>query len=359
MALTQHDHSADPVRAYLDRGLRNYWYPVAPSWQVGNAPIGVTRLSEQIVLWRDQNGKVHALEDRCPHRGARLSLGWNLGDRVACWYHGVEIDGGGTVQKVPAVASCAIEGKKCVKSYPVEERAGAIFLWFGDAANPEPQPLVLPEELSDDTQYSHFLCMSNWECNYQYAIDNVMDPMHGAYLHAVSHSMAEGDKQAEMRVRQTETGLVFEKVGQRDVNFDWVEFGETGAIWMRLEIPYRKKFGPGGNFGIIGFATPIDEHHCQAYFWRTRKVTGWERDAWRFLYRNRLEGLHWAVLEQDRYVLENLAPAARDHETLYQHDLGMSRVRRLMRQRAQQHLDALAALKAPQAGAAAGAQSHA
>ena len=52
----------------LDTGLRNLWYPIVPSWQVGNAPIGITRLGERIVLWRDAEGKVHALEDRCPHR---------------------------------------------------------------------------------------------------------------------------------------------------------------------------------------------------------------------------------------------------------------------------------------------------
>jgi hypothetical protein len=173
-----------------------------------------------------------------------------------------------------------------------------------------------------------------------------MDPMHGAYLHATSHSMAEGDKQADMRVRKTETGLMFEKVGQRDVNFDWVELGETGTLWMRLAIPYKKKFGPGGNFGIIGFATPVDGDNCQVYFWRTRKVSGWQRDAWRFLYRNRLEGLHWAVLEQDRYVLESMAPNARNHEFLYQHDVGMTRVRRMLRQRAQQDFAALEAHRA-------------
>jgi phenylpropionate dioxygenase-like ring-hydroxylating dioxygenase large terminal subunit len=248
-----------------------------------------------------------------------------------------------------------------VKSYPVEERAGAIFLWFGDDAHKEPAPLVLPEELVGE-EYASFLCMSNWKCNYQYAIDNVMDPMHGAYLHATSHSMAEGDKQADMRVRKTDTGLMFEKVGQRDVNFDWVELGETGCLWMRLAIPYKKKFGPGGNFGIIGFAVPVDENNCQVYFWRTRKVSGWQRDAWRFLYRNRLEGLHWDVLEQDRYVLESMAPNARKHEFLYQHDVGMTRVRRMLRQRAQQDFEALVAHRAQaataEAGAAAG-HSHA
>jgi phenylpropionate dioxygenase-like ring-hydroxylating dioxygenase large terminal subunit len=201
--------AADPIRAYLDRGIKNYWYPVAPSWQVGDAPIGITRLGEQIVLWRDKNGQVNALEDRCPHRGARLSLGWNLGNRVACWYHGIEVDGSGTVQSVPAVSACPLEGQTCVKSYPAQEHAGAIFLWFGDEAHKEPAPLQLPEELVGE-EYASFLCMSHWKCNYQYAIDNVMDPMHGAYLHATSHSMAEGDKQADMRVRKTDTGLMFE-----------------------------------------------------------------------------------------------------------------------------------------------------
>ncbi len=327
----------------LATGARDLWYPVLPSWQLQQAPIGITRLDERIVVWRDAEGAVHALQDRCPHRGARLSLGWNLGDRLACWYHGVQVDGGGTVRAVPASANCPLEGKTCVKSYPAKEVAGAIFLWFGlealagappgvSSATP-PAALQLPDELVSD-EYAHFLCMANWRTSYRYAIDNVMDPMHGAYLHAASHSMAEGDKRSEMRVRKTASGLVFEKVGQRGVNFDWVELGESGCLWLRLTIPYQTKYGPGGSFGIVGFATPVDETHCQVYFWRTRKVQGWQRDVWRFLYRNRLEGLHWQVLEQDRLVLEAMAPDAREHEFLYEHDVGLARVRRMLEKRA-------------------------
>ena len=77
------DNAGDSARSILATGLRDLWYPVAPSWKVRNAPIGITRLGERIVLWRDGDGMAHALEDRCPHRGARLSLGWNLGDRLA------------------------------------------------------------------------------------------------------------------------------------------------------------------------------------------------------------------------------------------------------------------------------------
>lgn len=333
------------VETRLNLGLLNVWHPVLPSWGVSDAPVGITRLGQNIVVWRDRDGAVHALEDRCPHRGARLSMGWNLGDRVACWYHGIEVDGSGTVGKVPAIANCPLEGQACVKSYPVQERNGAIFLFFGDGSGAEPCALDLPEQLTSP-DWSSFLCVSHWTVNYRYAIDNVMDPMHGAYLHATSHSMAEGDKSAQMQLRKTDSGLMFEKVGQRDVNFDWVEWGESGCYWMRLAIPYQKRFGPGGSFGIVGFATPMDAENTLVFFWRTRKVEGWQRGVWRFLYRNRLEGLHWAVLEQDRVVLESMAPDAREKEFLYQHDVGMAQVRRRMEREARRQVEAMMAKEA-------------
>jgi len=335
----------------INRGLRNLWYPIAPSWQVGERPIGITRLGENMAVWRDTDGTAHAIEDRCPHRGARLSLGWNLGDRLACWYHGVEIDHTGEVKSVPAVDRCPMEGTKPVASYPIKEINGAVFAYFGDAAHPEPVDLNPPEEIANTDEYGAMLCTAIWRCNYRYAIDNVMDPMHGAYLHAMSHSMAEGDKQAKMKVSKTPHGLMFEKESQRDVNFDWVEFAETGAHFLRLAIPYRKSAGPGGLFGIVGCVTPINETTCQVYFWRNRRVSGWERDVWRFMYRNRLEGLHWDVLEQDRQVLENMAPQAREREFLYQHDTGMARLRRTLEREAKAQREALVAHETTRAAA--------
>jgi phenylpropionate dioxygenase-like ring-hydroxylating dioxygenase large terminal subunit len=328
------------INKRVNFGLLNLWHPVLPSWGVSNDPVGISRLSENIALWRDDQGLVHAVEDRCPHRGARLSLGWNLGDRLACWYHGIEIKGDGIVADVPAIKDCPMKGKKMVRSYPVKEIQNAIFLYFGDEDNPEPPKLDLPDELVGEG-YSNFLCTAMWNCNYRYAIDNVMDPMHGAYLHAISHSMALGDKTAEMQIVESEDGVIFEKIGQRDVNFDWAEVGETGALWMRLSIPYRKSAGPGGSFYIVGFATPVDENHCQVFFWRTRKVEGWQKNIWRFMYRNRLEKLHWDVLEQDRKILQDMAPNARDNELLYEHDQGLAAVRKILKQKAEGQLRSL------------------
>ena len=334
--------SNEAVQELLDLGPRNRWYPVAPSWMVKDEPVGLTRLGERVALWRDKDGTAHMIEDRCPHRGARLSMGWNLGDRIACWYHGVEVDHTGTVKDVPAVESCPLVGEKAVKSYPCFEHMGGIFAWFGDALHEEPAEFEMPEEFTSE-EWDGLLCTAHWKCNWQYAVDNVMDPMHGAYLHAQSHSMAEGDKTAKMQIRQTDHGLIFEKVGQRGINFDWIQFEDTGAFWMRLALPYRNDAGPGGQFGIVGFVTPIDKDSCRVFFWRTRKCKGWERDTWRFMYKNRLETLHWDVLEQDRLVLEAMAPDARNHEFLYQHDTGLARIRRFMRGIAEEQLAALAA----------------
>ena len=350
--MTVNTVTEEAIKARVALGPLNRWWPVVASWMVTDTPLGLTRLGEKIVLWRDKDGSVHCVEDRCPHRGARLSMGWNLGDRIACWYHGVEVGGDGVVKDVPAVGECPLVGEKCIKSYPVFEHMGGIFAWFGDELHEEAGEFDMPEEFVSD-EWGAMLCTAHWNCNWTYAVDNVMDPMHGAYLHAVSHSMAEGDLEAKMQIDKTDTGFIFGKSDQRDVNFDWIEWADTGAFWLRVSpLPYRQAAGPGGNFGIIGFVTPIDEENCRVFFWRTRKVQGWQRDAWKFMYRHKLETLHWDVLEQDRVVLSGMEPDARDHEFLYQHDTGLARTRRELAKEAEKQLNAVAAAENAHAAAA-------
>ena len=91
---------------------------------------------------------------------------------------------------------------------------------------------------------------------------------------------------------------------------------------------------------IVGFVTPIDEGRCKVFFWRLRKVQGAEREAWRFLYRAKLEPRHWHVLEQDRLMLEGMTPDAGKRDMLYQHDLGVSRIRQILLKAADEQLRA-------------------
>jgi phenylpropionate dioxygenase-like ring-hydroxylating dioxygenase large terminal subunit len=332
--------SSDEIDDLIRRGIRNRWYAICPSSFVAETPIAMWRAGEVLVVWRDAHGVVHVQEDRCPHRGAPLSLGNNLGDRIRCIYHGVEIGSDGTVLSVPGSPGCALEGRKALRTFPAVECADAVFSWFGDELHSEPAPFRPPVQLAGD-EYSAFLCYSEWNAPFRFVVENSLDPAHGAFLHRVSHSMSQGDEEADFTVRDTEHGFIVEKTTQHDVNFDWAEMVDDGAIFLRLEIPYGKYAGPGGTFGIIGCVTPVDDENCAIFFWRVRRVQGWQRDVWRFLFRTSLEGKHWAVLEQDRALLEAYAPDADRSEHLYRHDLGIARYRKHVRHQAKAQLEAL------------------
>lgn len=330
---------ADPVERRLAEGLKDLWFPICPSGFVTGRPLSLRRLAHKLVLWRDDAGGLHALEDHCPHRGAALSQGSVRGDRITCGYHGLQVRSDGTVTRVPASPGCRLEGQQAATAFHVTERQGFVFLYNHAKVVAKPPPLRLPEQL-DSPDWEAFPCYAEWRCDYRYIQDNVMDPMHGAFVHRQSHSMFAGAQRAAFQLRDTAHGFIFEKKDQQDRNFDWVEFGDTGWHWQRLSIPYPPTAGPGGHFFIIGSFTPIGPQLSAVVHWRCRRVAGWQRDLWRFLFRNRLEERHWAVLEQDRALLEAMDPQARNREILYDHDAGLVRLRRYLRSRAQSQLQA-------------------
>lgn len=338
----------DRVDEYVSRGVRGFWVPVAKSVQVkGDAPTARRIMGENLVMWRDKAGKVHCVEDFCPHRGAKLSLGMVQKDgHVACRYHGVAVDGTGTVASVPAMPDCALEGRKALQAYETAECADAIFIYMPSADRPDAPPFEPPVELAGD-DWATMLCMTRWDCNYRFALDNAGDPMHASYLHADSFTLAYGAKQDTMKLERTEKGFKIERVGQQGVNLDWTEVVmDEGITYYRLDIPYPDGAGPGGPFRIVGMSVAIDEHQSHNFFWRCRQVTGLERESWRFLYRAFLEDRHWFVLEQDREMLESIPDDARRREMLYQHDIGVSRMRQMLVRRAKEHFKALDAAEA-------------
>ena len=326
----------------LATGLRNRWYGILPLDHVGDRPMLVKRWGMDLVLWRDRAGALHLQEDRCPHRGIPLSIARHDGDRLTCIYHGAEIGGDGTLLALPGCPDSDLVGTKAVRSFPLRIHCNTLYAWYGDALHAEPEDFVLPERLTSP-DYEAFLAYAEWKAPYRFLIDNNMDPMHGTFLHQSSHSMSQGKREAEFELTDTNTGFLFRKKDQASVNFDWSEWYDNSMQAVFLEIPYPATGGPGGNFGIVFHVTPIDETTSACFFWRHRKVSGWQREVWKFLYRNRLEERHWHVLEQDRLVSERMSPRADENEYLYSHDIGLSKVHRLMAQEAERQAKALKA----------------
>jgi phenylpropionate dioxygenase-like ring-hydroxylating dioxygenase large terminal subunit len=329
-------HRPTSVDDLLETGLLDHWYMVAPAADVSDRPLALKRLGRNLVLWRDGDGKVNVVEDYCPHRGAPLSLGYVCDGFITCAYHGVQVDGAGIIRSTPPTPTAPFIGQKALQAYSVCERHGAIWVYFAsvgaDAAPPEP---VFPEEVSSP-EWSSFLFTTTWKTNWQVALDNRLDPIHGSFLHTNTFTLGQGRKDAELKMARTPQGFETSRTNQRGVNIDWHEVMHfpDNILWVRTQIPYP--YNVGGNFfRINSHPTPIDRDHTFVWFYRSSKVSGWRRDMWRFLYRNRLEARSLEVVEQDRAVLEAIPLDARRRELLLQTDVAVVRMRRLIRELAE------------------------
>jgi phenylpropionate dioxygenase-like ring-hydroxylating dioxygenase large terminal subunit len=174
-----------PLYEAADLGFRHYWYPALLSRHLGKKPQAIKMLGEDLVFVRAQ-GKPHALLDRCAHRGMLLSEGKCLTDgTITCPYHGWTFDvaDGRLVAALTDGPDSDVVGKrgKEVRSYPVEERNGIIYVYLGDA-NPPPLEEDVPEEVLNP-EYAFEAVVAVWDCDWRSAIENGLDAAHAAYVH--------------------------------------------------------------------------------------------------------------------------------------------------------------------------------
>lgn len=292
-------------------GLRDRWYLLCTADELGEQPIGMRVLGEDLVLWRDGAGVPRLMTDYCPHRGARLSLGDVVEGQLQCWYHSWRFDGEGQCRSVPTQGgACRLQERTTVSpTYPAADRAGFIWGWIGES---EAAPLDLPYEF-EDPGYSVFPETVTWSTNWLLALENLADVMHAPFLHQRSLTLSKGIAEDRVRVKETDDGFRVERKSQQGVNFDWAEIGTGPLLYVRLDIPYPSSWaaGPGPALRILSFATPIDDGRTVLHFPRFRKVQGWQRLVWRALYRLRLRGTHLHVLNQDKTILESLGTLER------------------------------------------------
>lgn len=170
-------------------GFRNYWYPVMFSNRLRRRPKALTICGEKIALFRvhgksPNRGKVFALNNRCPHRGVLLSEGrCEFAGTVSCVYHGwtYDLSTGKLVAVLTDGPDSPIVGKVNVKTYPVEERAGLIWVYIGEGT-PPPVEDDIPEELLRPGVVVEGFCEDR-KGNWRFAMENCIDAGHAKYLH--------------------------------------------------------------------------------------------------------------------------------------------------------------------------------
>ena len=183
----------------------NYWYVVARSEQVKTTPLGVKLWNQNIVLFRDSQGTIQALEDRCPHRHVKLSHGQVIDNSLECIYHGWQFQGNGLCVKVPYLASNQKLPHCQLRPYPVKDVNGFIWLFPGEShLAPQIQPLAIPEW--EHLNYIATVSTIHCQAHYSFLIENLMDMYHG-HLHQSWQAWTDA-KLEEIQVNETQIDAI-------------------------------------------------------------------------------------------------------------------------------------------------------
>jgi phenylpropionate dioxygenase-like ring-hydroxylating dioxygenase large terminal subunit len=302
-------------------GFREYWYPGIWSRQVGpKKPVRLKMLGEELVLFRGGDGAVGALNDWCPHRGARLSNGvCDFRGTITCPYHGYVFDETGRcVAGLIEAEHSSLAPKMRAKRYPTAERHGIVFIWMGETP-PVPIDEDLPWEFKDATlRPTRYTRVKMWETNWTEGVWQGID-YHEFYLHrSFKWWHLINYKQPFFRpkpvvtngVRIVEEGDNYVTCTQEGVEYGQKQYAGLGKwpqhVWWRV-LPLLKpptgRFGwhhnvqlpsivrvPLGGSNHMRWGVPVDEWETRMWTFtiveRPRTMLGqlW-KDLWYYLYR--------------------------------------------------------------------------
>ncbi len=189
--------------------IQNDWYVAAWPHEVTDKPMARRLGNQPVVLYREQSGRAVALLDRCPHRGAPLSLGEVTAQGIQCNYHGLVFGDDGKCRVVPGQER--IPAKNCVKSFPLVEKDGFLWIWLGDASKADPSMIVDYPYHNDAKTWPRKCGMMRVKGHYMLMIDNLMDLTHIGYMHKNTIGSGPADEyvNAIMNSERTARGAKF------------------------------------------------------------------------------------------------------------------------------------------------------
>lgn len=163
--------------------IKNQWYAITSSKKIPeNKLVGLKRLGLKLCLFRDTQGDIACIADKCTHRGASLSKGKFKNGKVACPFHGLEFDKNGECTLIPANGKISdIEKRFDVEKFLVKEAHDIIYFWYGDQSLATD---ILPffDEFIDDT-FIYGEMTDVWNAHYSRCIENQLDVVHVPFVH--------------------------------------------------------------------------------------------------------------------------------------------------------------------------------
>jgi phenylpropionate dioxygenase-like ring-hydroxylating dioxygenase large terminal subunit len=293
---------------------RQLWHPVAQADEVLQTPLAVRLLGDKLVLWRDDAGTVHAWADRCPHRGAQLSLGRVVACEdgsaaLECPYHGWRFEAGGRCVQVPALPAFVPPATHRAATFAAREAHGLVWVRLegeGEAA--------LPAFAAEDDAHLRKLNCGPYEVETSAPrlVENFLDMAHFGFVHEGWLGAREMAAIDDYRVEATPEGLVATgcKAWQPQSTINSTEPAQVEYTYevtapyaaVLTKIPDAASVGgmEGYREAIALFICPVDAERSRVWF---RLATAdFERDA------AALRAFQDTIFLQDKPVLESQQP---------------------------------------------------
>ena len=253
--------------------LRRFWMPIALSSMVGELPLQLRRMGEDLVLFRDRSGTLGLLHLLCAHRNASLEFGIVEDHGIRCCYHGWLFDTDGTILETPGEPKTSqICARVTQGAYPVVEYKDMIFAYFGPIAEMPPFPVFDTMELPDDKMVPYLVPSP---VNWVQVFENSIDPYHVTFLHTRVSGVQFQENLVNLPVvdyheRAAGNGVFF--TSTRRVNH---------LVWFRVHDHMLPNFSQNGGMhvegnestffvrtGLTRWVVPVDDTNTITIAWR-------------------------------------------------------------------------------------------
>jgi phthalate 4,5-dioxygenase len=276
--------------------MRRHWLPVCLSEEVAEpdgAPVKSRLVGENLVCFRDSNGKLGVLAEKCPHRGASLVFGRNEHCGLRCLYHGWKFDVDGNILEMSAEPDGAALMKSLKqRSYPVREAGGFVWAWLGPK---EELREFDPPAWAPKPGIKYAIVKMHAACNWAQVLEGSIDSAHSSSLHSTNMPAAEdvygstatdeawyrpsNDKAPRLQFEPTPYGFRYAAIRKPIKNPESDQYVRTTLFVA----PFTVLIPPNNQYKLAQMLVPIDDVNTMFYWiaWHPDPKKGITQEAWR------------------------------------------------------------------------------
>jgi phthalate 4,5-dioxygenase oxygenase subunit len=275
--------------------MRRHWIPACLSEEVpepDGAPVKLRLLGEDLVAFRDSDGRLGILDEHCPHRRASLALGRNEECGLRCLYHGWKMDVDGNVLEMASEpAESGLAAKVTHKAYPAREAGGFVWAYMGPAGE---MPEFEPPAFAPIPDAKVAIVKIRVECNWAQVLEGQIDSAHSSTLHSsdMRPARVDGakatesawlrpstDKAPRLQFEKTGFGFRYAAIRRPIVNANTHDYVRT-TVYIA---PFTALIPPNNAYNVASVIVPIDDTTTMFHFlaWTAGDKPGIDQEAWR------------------------------------------------------------------------------